>query len=317
MRRLVTIAAALALALAGGVGTRSALASTEGAGIESAEGSGAGTAEGEAHGAAYAGGHGAGGCLDDHWYLLSAIPALSHNLCGMLGNSYVEGTPVGRGSHIPMAVIVAALSILFALFARKRLLESEAAIVPQTKLTFATFFEILVETVFNLMARMMGEKHARQHLPLIAALAIFILFSNLAGAIPGLLPPTDNLNTTFALGIIVFFMTHYAGVKEHGPSYFKHFLGPIIKWYALPLMIIMVFIETISHLVRPASLAVRLMGNIFGDHKVLGIFLGFHLVLVPLPIQVLGLLVAVVQTLVFCLLSIVYISMAVEHAEGH
>lgn len=261
------------------------------------------------------GAHGEHGCHADHWYFLNALPALRNNICGMLGDSYVEGAPVERGSHIPMSIVVALVSILFALAARKTIEKRDEAVVPQTRLTFFTFFEILVGTVYDMMERMMGEKYARQFMPLIAALAIFILFSNLAGAIPGLLPPTDNLNTTFALGSVVFFATHYAGVKEHGASYFKHFLGPIIKWYALPLMIIMVFIETISHLVRPASLAVRLMGNIFGDHKVLGIFLGFHLVLVPLPIQVLGLLVAVVQTLVFCLLSIVYIAMAVEHAE--
>lgn len=307
MRRAVTIAALLLTALlAVGVGPSPAHAAAEAAGAE--------------HGVEHAAAHAAqDGCFDDHWSFFDFAPALRHNLCGVFGMSYVEGTPVARGVHVLMALVVALISILFALAARKTLAKKDEAVVPQTKLTFSTFFEIVVEMVYGMMARMMGDRNARQFLPLIAALAIFILFSNLAGAIPGLLPPTDNLNTTFALGSVVFVMTHYAGVKAHGPKYFKHFLGPIIKWYALPLMIIMLFIELISHLVRPASLAVRLMGNIFGDHKVLGIFLSFHLVLVPLPIQLLGLLVAVVQTLVFCLLSIVYISMALEHAEeeGH
>lgn len=312
MRRAVTTAGLLLVALAalGAFAPEAARATAEL--HAAAETHGAPGTPGAAHGAAE--GH-AAGCFEDHWSLFDAVPALRHNLCGMFGTSYVEGTPVGRGMHVVMGLVVALLAILFALGARKTLRKKDEAVVPQTRLTFFTFFEILVETVFNLMSRMMGDRNARQFLPLIAGLAVFILFSNLAGAIPGLLPPTDNLNTTFAMGTVVFLSTHYAGVKAHGPSYFKHFLGPIIKWYALPLMIIMVFIEVISHLVRPASLAVRLMGNIFGDHKVLGIFLGFHLVLVPLPIQVLGLLVAVVQTLVFCLLSIVYISMALEHAE--
>jgi F-type H+-transporting ATPase subunit a len=36
---------------------------------------------------------------------------------------------------------------------------------------------------------------------------------------------------------------------------------------------------------------------------------------VPLPVMFLGLLVIVVQTLVFCLLSSIYIGLATEHAE--
>ena len=87
-------------------------------------------------------------------------------------------------------------------------------------------------------------------------------------------------------------------------------------------MILMFLIEIVSHLARPASLAIRLMGNMFGDHQVLGVFLGFGIILIPLPIMVLGTLVCVVQTLVFCLLSIVYIALAVEnthddHHESH
>ena len=270
------------------------------------------------------GGHGdtaahGGACFDDHWSVFDEVaPAFRENVCGMLGQGFIEGKPVSRGFHILMAVLVALVSLGFAFAARGALTRKETAVVPETKLSFRTFFELVIEAVLNLMIDVMGEKKARQFLPLIGALAIFIFFSNLAGSIPGFLPPTDNLNTTFALGGVVFVMTHVAGLREHGIGYVKHFLGPIIKWYALPLMIVMAFIEIISHLVRPCSLAVRLMGNIFGDHTVLGIFLGFHILFVPLPIMVLGLLVCVVQTLVFCLLSIVYIALAVEHAEeGH
>ena len=111
------------------------------------------------------------------------------------------------------------------------------------------------------------------------------------------------------MAIVVFMVTHIYGVREHGfVAYFAHFCGPVRNIFALPLMLLMFVIEIVSHLARPLSLAVRLMGNMVADHKVLGIFL---------PVMVLGLLVAVVQTLVFCLLSIVYIALAVEHAEEH
>ena len=77
----------------------------------------------------------------------------------------------------------------------------------------------------------------------------------------------------------------------------------------------MVPIEIISHLARPVSLSLRLMGNIAADHKVVSAFFVLVPILVPLPFMVLGILVSVVQTLVFSLLTMVYIDMAVAHEE--
>lgn len=253
----------------------------------------------------------------EHWtVLIQFFPGLVHNVHSLIADhpTYIAHETPNRVSHMFMALVVAAvaLGLGFTVFRRTR---GQAPLVPDRKLTPFVILEGLTEAVFSLMVGVMGEKSAERYFPLIGALAVFILFSNLLGMVPGFLPPTDTLSTTVALGGVVFLATHYFGVKEHGVGYFKHFLGPIIKWYALPLMLLMLVIEFISHLVRPCSLAVRLMGNIMGDHKVLGIFLSFGILLVPLPIMALGLVVAVVQTLVFCLLSIVYIALAVEHEE--
>jgi F-type H+-transporting ATPase subunit a len=108
----------------------------------------------------------------------------------------------------------------------------------------------------------------------------------------------------------VFVLTHYYGVKEHGLSYFKHFLGP-----SLALAPLMLPIELISHFARPMSLAVRLMGNMMADHKVVMSFFALVPILVPLPFMLLGLLVCLIQALVFCTLAMVYIGMAIEHEE--
>ncbi len=254
--------------------------------------------------------HASAAC-QDHWSLLDAVfPAARHNLCGVLGKTYLNGDPVARGSHLIMAGLVFVLIVILAIAARRALRREDAHLIPPPKLGLLTFFELLIGYIFNMMVGLMGEKKARRCFPLVGSLGVFILFSNLLGAIPGFLPPTDNLSTTLALGSVVFVATHYFGVREHGIRYFKHFLGPI-PWLA-PLMLP---IELVSHLVRPASLAVRLMGNMFGDHAVLGIFLSFGFLLVPLPIELLGLIVALVQTLVFCLLSTVYFALAVEHEE--
>ena len=106
------------------------------------------------------------------------------------------------------------------------------------------------------------------------------------------------------MALIVFFVTHYVGIKKHGGSYIKHFMGPII-WLA-PLMII---IEIIGHLARPLSLTLRLFGNMAGRHEiVLMIFFMLVPFLCPLPMMLLGVLVAFIQTFVFTLLAMIYIA---------
>lgn len=183
-----------------------------------------------------------------------------------------------------------------------------AALVPPTKLNARNFFEILCDAVYGLCTSVMGEKNGKRFFPFIGALWFFILFCNLFALVPGFAPATDTLKTNVALALLVFFATHVYGVKEHGLAYFKHFMGPIwwLSWLILP-------IELISHLARPVSLSLRLMGNMVADHKVVFAFFAMVPVIVPVPFLLLGILVCVVQTLVFCLLSMVYISMAVSH----
>ena len=164
--------------------------------------------------------------------------------------------------------------------------------------------------IYGTMVDMMGKKAARRFMPLIGACAFMIFFSNLFGLIPGFQPPTSNLSTTMSMALVIFVATHVFGVIENGGSYFAHFLGPY-----LPLAPLMLPIELISHIARPITLAVRLMANMTADHLVLGIFLGLVAYVVPLPIYALGCIVVVVQTMVFCLLSTVYIAMAIEHHD--
>ena len=146
-----------------------------------------------------------------------------------------------------------------------------------------------------------------------------IFFSNVMGLIPGFLPPTDSLNTTAAMAIVIFVATHVYGIKKQGfVNYFKHFMGPVLV--LAPLIFV---IELISHLVRPVTLAVRLTANMFADHAVLTVFIGLLLptavwfLPLALPVYILGCVVVTVQTLVFCLLSTVYISMAIEDTAHH
>jgi F-type H+-transporting ATPase subunit a len=235
----------------------------------------------------------------------------------IFGNPLMNASGTVTVDHIIMASVAALIIVVMGLIARRKYANKEEAMIPDGKLTVRNFFEVIFDATLGLMSEMMGKKNAKRYFPLIAALAVYILISNLMGLIPGLAPPTQNLNTTLACSVVVFVMYNIAGIQEHGLGYLKHFLGPI--WFIAPLMLV---IELIGHAFRPISLGVRLTGNMTGDHMVLGVFgdlaAGLMSVpfLLPVPFLFLGLLVSIIQTLVFCLLSSIYISLAVSH-EGH
>ena len=214
--------------------------------------------------------------------------------------------------HVFMACAVAILVVIVAIIARIQLgaaqRREDEGLVPDEKLTVRNFFEIVAEKLYGLAESVMGKHGAEKYFPVVGALFIFIFVSNLIGIIPGLLPPTDNLNTTFALGVFVFLYYNYVGLRENGLAYLKHFAGPIL-WLA-PLMLV---VELASHVFRPISLGLRLRGNIMGDHVVLGIFNDLLPYAVPAIFYGIGLFVALVQAFVFCLMTMVYISLSASH----
>jgi F-type H+-transporting ATPase subunit a len=201
--------------------------------------------------------------------------------------------------------------------------------------------EVVLLQIQELIDEVIGPE-GRPYLPLIATLGLFILTGNLLGLVPGMVGPTANLNTTAACALVVFCTYHYIGIRKHGPlTYLKHFMGPV----PLVLRPLMFVIEVISHLARPLSLTLRLFGNMLGGHILLammfflmgldgllgwalsgtaaGAILGtfgavtivvFNLVLIyPLKI-----LVSFLQAFIFVMLTMLYISGAVEgHESDH
>jgi F-type H+-transporting ATPase subunit a len=179
--------------------------------------------------------------------------------------------------------------------------------VPTESVGLMWFVEMAMELVHGIAVEQCGH-FARVIGPVLAGIFMFVLFSNLSGLIPGFPPATENFSTNLALGFLVFLLYNGAGFAEHGFMYLKQFAGPV-----LALSPIFIVLEVVSHGARPLSLAFRLMANIFGDHLLLGVFSS----LVPLGIPVLfmffGLLVAVIQSFVFTLLTGIYINMAISH----
>lgn len=216
-------------------------------------------------------------------------------------------------THVLITMLVLAFVIYGATQFKRGLASADGGLVPPRRMNIRNFFEVMAESVYGMVEGALGEKHARRFFPLIGTFWLFILFGNLIGLFPGFISPNDTLKTNVALALTVFFITHIVGVKEHGLAYFKHFLGP-----SLPLAPLMLPIELVSHIARPISLSLRLMGNMMADHKVVFSFFTLVPLLIPLPFLLLGLLVCVVQAIVFCTLTMVYLSMALEHeGEGH
>jgi F-type H+-transporting ATPase subunit a len=213
--------------------------------------------------------------------------------------------------HVAMAWLVMVILVSVSFLATRKL---ESVPGPMQN-----FMEVVIETFGDLLEQMIGPK-GKRYLPLIGTAGLFILVGNLLGSVPGLKPPTANLNTTAALAITVFLSYNYFGIREHGIiGYLRHFCGPVL-WLAP----IMFPIEFIGHLARPISLSIRLFGNIFGEESVIAILLSLIWLGIPYVIYLaimmpLSLFTSVVQTFIFVMLSMVYIAGAVEvgHEEHH
>lgn len=213
--------------------------------------------------------------------------------------------------HVITFALVSVLFIIGGVVYRAQVSSLKNYVVPDRGITFRNVFEALGQFIYNLSRNIMGEEETKKYYTVIMLLFTLVFTSNVIGLIPGFLPPTDNFNTTLALGVFVFIYYNYQGIRAQGiVGHIKHFMGPV--WY---LAILIFPIELISHGVRPLSLGLRLKGNMEGDHLVLSIFSGLVPYIVPIPFYVIGLFVCFMQAFVFTLLTMVYISLATAHHD--
>jgi F-type H+-transporting ATPase subunit a len=225
------------------------------------------------------------------------------------GFSWVGAIPglAAIPAHLATSLLVMIGLTLFGLRVRAQLAAATDPTVPDTGFTARNVAEVVTEMITNLAEGVMGHE-APKYVPFFGSLFLFILVANLVGLLPGVTPPTDNFNITFGLGVVSFVAYNYYGARTHGFGYLKQFVGPLAV--LAPLMII---VEGFSHMFRPASLAIRLYGNMFADHLLLGIFTDLTKVVVPVVFYVLGTFVSLVQALVFTLLTMVYVGLAISH----
>ena len=203
--------------------------------------------------------------------------------------------------------ITMGILIVFAFLATRKM-----SIIP-TKLQAVA--EGILGAFVGLTDSMIG-KNGRKHIPLLATLFLFILTANLLGQLPWrlyhlktgeLASPTNDINMTAAMAIMVLIYYVYQGVKVKG---FKYFLQEFSA-----VGIIMALIELLEMVVRPFSLALRLFANILAGELLIVSFVGLCAYLLPLPFMLFEVFVAFVQALVFMLLSTAYIAMAAQEEE--
>ncbi len=171
------------------------------------------------------------------------------------------------------------------------------------------FFEAVIETTEKFIMSSMGEA-GKHYVPLLCGMLIYIFAMNILGLIPGCDAPTANLNTTVCMALFVFVYYNWVGLCRWKTHYINQFLGPN-KWL-IPLMFPL---EIVSHLSRPVSLSLRLFGNIRGEEIVIILFFIMAPLLGTIPIYGLFLLGKSMQAFVFFMLTMFYISSALEGPE--
>lgn len=185
--------------------------------------------------------------------------------------------------------------------------------VEQIPQGWQNFMEFVVEFIEDIAKNQLGPTAYKPWLPFIGTLFLFIFGCNWAGAlIPWklitlpegeLAAPTNDINTTVALSLLVSLTYFYAGLQKKGLGYFKRYLEPT------PILLPINILEDFT---KPLSLSFRLFGNILADELTVSVLTMLVPLIIPLPIMVLGVFASSIQALIFSTLAAAYIAEAVE-----
>ena len=167
-----------------------------------------------------------------------------------------------------------------------------------------------VEYLDNFVSGIIGKQKGRRYFYFLGSLFIFIIFANYSGLFPGVgltkyaKAPTSSLSVTLGLGIVTFLFLTIASIRAKGfTGFLKRFWSPVI---ILPPLLIL------DEFIKPASLALRLFGNIYGEESVTEQLYELLPIGAPLVMMVLSLLFCAIQAIVFTMLTTIYLEEAVE-----
>ncbi len=206
--------------------------------------------------------------------------------------------------------------------------------------TFQNICEYTYEGILGLVSQILGdEKKGKRVVLYVGAIMVYLAIANLLPLIPGTAGwyftnssnehvmlfrgVTTDFNTTFALALVVVVILQLIGIKEQGFfGYFSHFIQikqvivgfrKSIKEGLTSLVGFFVgLIEIIGELAKTISLSLRLFGNMFAHEVLTVILLGAFAFGLPAIWMGMGVLVGVVQSLVFAALVTVYYSLVLK-----
>jgi F-type H+-transporting ATPase subunit a len=272
-----------------------------------------------------------------HHFLGVKAPGIADtldNFAHALGFSDPMGTPFSALENVIFAllVIIGLSAFFISGYLRLKRSPKEGRLSRR-----ALFTEIIVVSFDDFFGQVLGKKEGRKHLPFVGTLFIYILVCNSLGLVFLGKAPTANLSFNLGMSILVFLYVHFTGISRNVLGYLKHYPGdlPTVQDLGLgclgyPLIAFMAILFTIIHileaLIQPLSLALRLFGNVLGKDVLLGVF--GSLMLIPLgwlsfyfpwqtPFLFLGLLLGVIQALIFSLLAAIYITLWLPHESEH
>jgi F-type H+-transporting ATPase subunit a len=217
------------------------------------------------------------------------------------------------------ALFAAGILMLAGLSVKRAVAGENGGVMPDEGVTIRNVIEVIIQALGDLGETTIGEDW-RRYFPIIGTIFFYILVSNVLSLIPGLLGSTSDANVTFAWAIISFAAYNYIGIRQHGWKYIYQFMGPALltmeiggkHYHVRVLTPIFLPLEIVLHLARILTLGVRLLANMFADHKVVVIWLGLVPFVLPAIFMGLGLLVSFLQAFVFALLTMIYIGLALQ-----
>lgn len=204
---------------------------------------------------------------------------------------------------------------------------------------FQHIMELLYEFVVSFITSIVGDKkRAMTIVPYVGALVVYLIIANLLFLVPFLASfyiivegehvplfrgATTDFNTTFGLALAVIVTMQIVGIKEQGfANYASHFIQirQVIKGFKKSVSEGMVsiigffvgLIEIISEFAKVLSLSLRLFGNMFAHEILTIILLGAFALVVPALWMGMGILVGLVQSVVFVALVTVYYSLVLK-----
>lgn len=168
--------------------------------------------------------------------------------------------------------------------------------------------EMIVLWLHEQIDAMMGER-GRFLAPFIVSLFMFLLVSNWLGLVPTMASPTNDLNTTLGLALLVIVLVHILGIHIKGGHYIAHFFQPT------PVFVV---INAIEEIAKPITLAFRLFGNILAGEILIIVLLKLMPIWMPVPAVcwlAFSIFIGGVQAVIFTMLSMAYLANAVKVEE--